>query len=292
MDAATQRATGRRRHGNPAKPKQGKVPETRFETRGKKFSPPQNPPDVSLKPFNQITMVHSGEGKTSSYDYAGKDLISELIDQINPLGKTTGPQIDTSHIEMRVLIVKAWNLTGTKMAFTAYDFTHSGDNTLCSIVDIGAKDSYPTVGYEFPSVHKELIITTKSPKIFSLFTPPGDTVVIYTTLLWRLVGNPTFKFSNDLLIHISNQISSIESKVAETNQTAGSIAANTSSSAKSLNELVKAQPGLVERIVNGVAHVGAYVAPLAADEDTLQRLDELKESVNLLLTLSDAPEIL
>lgn len=291
MDIVKRR--GSRRPGHHAgKPQPVSQPHTRFETKGRKFSPGQNPPDVALKPFNQITMVHSGSGTTeTSYDYTSQDLLGELIQQINPSGSPNGPDLKADHIEMRVLTVKAWNLTGSKIAFSAYDHISNDNTTLCSIVDVGAKDSYPVIGYEFPSAHKEVVIKTGSKKIYSLFTPKGNTVMIYTTLLWRFIGNPKFTFSTELLIHMSQKIDHMETSTRKIAQSSNSTAASTRATVKAVEKLVEAQPGLVSRIVDGVTHIGAYVAPLAADEDTLRRLEELKESVSLLLAINDAPEL-
>lgn len=283
MEAARKRRPRRRRPES--------VPQKiRFETKGRKFSPNQNPPDVSLKPFNQLTMVHTGNGTTENvYDYSSRDLLAELIKQINPA--SNGAQISPDHIEMRVTMVKAWNITGSKIAFTAYDFIAKDDTTLCSIVDVGAKDSYPVIGYEFPSSFRETVLKSTKDKIYSIFTPRGNTVIIYTNVLWRFIGNPVFTFSTDLLIHISQQVDKVAQSSNSTAIATSSTAAHTSKIAKSTQRLVDLQPGLVSRIVDGVAHIGAYVAPLAADEETTLRLQDLKESMELLLTLNDAPEL-
>lgn len=271
------------------KPKSSPAPKPprrpRADMRGIKLKVPGNPPDVTLQPFNNLTMVHIGSNDKGVFEYTATDLIKELIAQVDPEGKQALAQ---DYVDIRLIRIRAWNLTGKTLNLALYDFTarQASDATspcLTTIMDVGNPTTYPSVGYEWPTTHQQSTLNSKvSRKVLTLVSGAQAQCVLYLTLLWKFAGTPKPLSSGELLMEIAHTLDQSRKVQEETHQELKTVDGKLSITNARLRKIVSAQPSLVSKIVDGVVHLGANVVPLAADEVTLRKFDELQTAVNRL----------
>lgn len=266
------------RHGGRSTNRQPRL-RPNAEYRGRKFDPGNNPPDVTLSPFNHLVLVHLAEGSAFS-SFKVKDLLTQLKSQVDPDSRQN---LEVGFMELKIQSVRVWNLTGKMLTLRANDFVTSTTDavvTLCTTMDVCGGADWARVAFEWPTTHKQVTLSSsRDVSLFDVVTGANDKAIMYVTVLWRFTGQPVIKFSGDILVNMSRNINSIR-------QTSQKLVTGQEESNRHLTEIVKNQPGLVSKIIDGITHVGAYVAPLAADAELLSRLDELKMAIDDLALVS------
>lgn len=245
------------------------------ELRGRKFKPPTQPPEITPQPFNALTIFHVGKGDTGTYDFTAKDIANMIIAQVNPSKLFILP---ATALEVRVQKIRVWNISGKTLHLVAYDYLSSATTqaSLQIVIDMGSPSTYPAVGYEWPTTHQQTVLnSTITKNIFSIVAGAKADVVMYISVLWRIYGMPVPQYTLGLLARISGTLEDVKKDTKD-------VADQAKESNSHLKEIRESQPGLVSKIINGVAHIGAYVAPLAADEVTLSALKDIQESVQKL----------
>lgn len=250
-------------------------PRQRADLRGRKFKPPTQPPEITPQPFNALTIFHVGKGDSGKYEFTPSDLAKQVIQQINPSKLFTFPE---TALELRVLKVRVWNMTGKTLHLVAYDYLSNATSqaSLQIVIDMGSPNTYPAVGYEWPTTHQQTVLnSTITKKLFTVVGGEKADVVMYISVLWRIYGMPVPQYTLGLLAQITDTLKDVKTDTKE-------VVEQAKESNSHLKDIRESQPGLISKIINGVAHVGAYVAPLAADEVTLNALKDLQDSVNKL----------
>lgn len=226
-----------------------------------------------------MTIFHVAVGDSGVYDFKSKDIAAMIIKQINPDNLATIPP---TALEIRLQKVRAWNLTGKTLNLVTFDYISRATTTttLATCIDLGNPTTYPAVGYEWPTTHQQTVLnSTNTLNLFTIVSGASNQCVVYINVFWRLYGIPKPQLTIDVLSRICADLQKVE-------ENAEGIVKQTTETNQHLISIKESQPGLVSKIVNGVAHIGAYVAPLAADELTLQTLKDLQESVNKLSLMS------
>lgn len=203
----------RRFRGRRQRTSQPKEAVSHHELIGGSLEVSQNPPSVAYQPWNHLTIVHAGctstIGKTT---ITVQDLVTQLSDQIDPNGTSLSK---TTIISIKLQRVRAWNLTGNMIALSVDDYSDSVEpltdvDALCGLVDTGSENHTPAVGYDIPSTHRSLVMRNEKPNstsvLYHVMAPPSDTVVIYTTVLWKFDGPSKFTTFNSTKLDIVRTI--------------------------------------------------------------------------------------
>lgn len=249
---------------------------------GRRFSPGSNPPDITLLPFNNLTLVHVGKADKGVYEFTSEDVCNEIVKQIDPDKRSFNM---APELEFKPASIRIWNMTGKTASLVVFDHLNqeSTNATLCSTMDVAASTSYASVGYEYPTAHKSTTLRKGKRKMFTVVVGASNEAMIYFSLHWKIVGIPAVISSVDLILQMRNQVSVIKSEMNKQTKRLGEIN-------EVVKDIKKNQPGLLSKVVSGVTEVAAYVAPVAADE-TLDALRRLQESIDILSIYADAPEV-
>lgn len=225
----------------------------------------QDPPVVAYQPWNQVTLAWIIHPTAVNFG----DLVNQLKAQLDPNSKGF---MDNVSIQMKIHSIRVWNLTGKTVALTVYDFHDSDDaDQLCGMMDAGGA-GLPRLGYELPLSHRTTVQKNdKNGKklLFTVSASDKDNILSYVRLEWKFDGPvkaPNFDLDYQRRIMEAEE-NSRESLRVMTDQ---------------LDTLIKQQPSLLTKLIDGVVHHAAEIAPLVSDDNA-----ELIRSLNALqVTLS------
>nr|QRW42518.1 MAG: hypothetical protein [Nefer virus] len=278
----------RRFRGRRQRPSQPKAAVSHHELFGGSLKVPQNPPSVAYQPWNHLTVVHAGSTSTTGeITITVPDLVAQLRSQTDPIG--TGLSKSTI-INLKLQRVRAWNLTGNMIALSVDDFSDTAKSiadvdALCGLVDTGSKNHTPAVGYDIPSTHRNLVLRndklTSTSVLYHVMAPSSDTVVIYTTVLWKFDGPSKFSTFNSTMLDIVRTI----------NENVQGMAAGVSALRETVEDLdarAKKHQGLAigNTIVDGALKAVPYVISVAAKED-----DKMERVIKALENMKVVPDV-
>lgn len=281
---------------------------TQHELRGGKLDVPPNPPNVAYQPWNNLTVVHSGQ--TGELTVKVSDLAQQIGIQIDPIksglnwgnnNKTT-----TAYLNFKLQKVRAWNLTGQMIALSVDDFSDESKaiadvDALCGLVDTGAASHTPAVGYDLPATHRAIVHragasdkTDKDVVLYHVMAPGTDTILIYTTVLWKFDGPAKFSAFESSMLETVRSIARNTAQISRDTSTLESIAVDVQKAQSKL--------GIGSFIANGLEVAAPYIIPaVGALEDKLTKIHEELAKLNLqnvgddvllkdwVTSLSDAP---
>lgn len=189
---------------------------TRHELTGGKLSVPPNPPSVTYQPWNHLTVVQAGSASSGGeITVKVSDLVDLIQKQIDPIktGLATAPILN-----VKLQRVRAWNITGHMIALSVDDFSDAAKaiadvDALCGLVDTGSTNHTPAVGYDLPNSHKNIVLrngtssaTDKKAVLYHVMAPAADTIIIYTTVLWKFDGPSKFSTFNSTMLQAIESI--------------------------------------------------------------------------------------
>lgn len=226
---------------------------TKKELKGGQLHVPSNPPDVTYQPWYPLTVVHSGS--TNDLHITVKDLVAEIRAQLDPTGHGLHAAIPSPSkgqpnlvrclldnadvtapvINLRLLSVRAWNLTGRIISLSVEDFTDINTATkdtdaLCGLVDTGSATHVPAVGYELPFTHRNIVLRNDVDEgkamLYHIMAPATDTYIVYTNILWKFDGPAKILtgFENAMLKIMKNISANVKTSNAQTNSVSNSAA--------------------------------------------------------------------
>lgn len=267
---------------------------------GAKLTMPLNPPDVNVQPWNTVTLAF----QTKPGDQKVSDIWDNLLEHFDRDGldaalsptfsiprelwgknlKFTSNGVEstvrfpkTPVGQFRIHSIKVWNLSGRTIALTVYD--HSASRTIAgnqiqtavnSLVDSGGPETFPRVGFQFPSHMSSHIIRSDDEKGMAFLScnlsasTSTDILMVYIRVDWKTTSRV---FAPVTARDSFGVLSSVDNSLSEHRRLLEEIRAN--------------QPGTVSKIVNGVTAVAAYVAPIVGAESiSLSELNKLKSMVS------------
>lgn len=256
---------------------------THHELSGGSIQVPSNPPSITYQPWNHLTVVYTGNTSTTGeITVKVSDLCDQIKAQIDPI--STGLS-STPIFNVKLQRIRAWNLTGHMIALSVDDYSDAAKaisdvDALCGLVDTGSSSHTPAVGYDLPSSHRNIVMrngsssaTDKKAVLYHVMAPASDTVIIYTTILWKFDGPSKFSTFNRAMLAA---IESIAENVKGTNADVGAIR-------KMVDDMDSRSTRLAwgNAIVDGALKAAPYVIPAVARDDSLSKLksllSELKE---------------
>lgn len=252
---------------------------TTRQLRGGKLLMRSNPPDISLQPWNHLTLAWmKGPGNTNF-----GDLVNSIRAQVDPVG--TG-FAKSPAIQMKVHSIRVWNLTGKTVAMSVFDFTDKDQGNadqLMGSMDTGTPTDLPSLGYELPINLRNHVVRndaqTGALLLFNTSSATSDRLMHYVRMEWKFDGpakSPSFDTSVLERVYIKASVSAKNSEAIRKSMEA---------SQQLLQKLLDAQPTLIEKVISGVTHIGAEVAPLLTD-DTVQQISDLVQATKDLKLLS------
>lgn len=188
-----------------------------LELRGGKFNPPPTPPQTSSQRWFPVTLIIRMSGQTT-YTYG--DVVKALRKQVDPAKTLFKRGRKESIILSRIKSIRVWNLDGTMVGLTVFDFIKaksSASNTICGLMDTANKNHVPSIGYKLPQAHCNFTLTNgngfnsnTNDSIFCTFCGPRDNAVVYVQMSWSCDG-PIFRMGHsetveDILVSIRSHV--------------------------------------------------------------------------------------
>ncbi len=274
----SRRSRGRRPRGN------RRDAVTHHELSGGSLKVPSNPPNVVYQPWNHLTVVYTGNTSTTGeITIKVSDLCDQIRAQIDPISTGTS---STPIFNVKLQRVRAWNLTGHMIALSVDDYSDAAKaisdvDALCGLVDTGASSHTPAVGYDLPSTHRNIVLrngsssaTDKKAVLYHVMAPASDTIIIYTTLLWKFDGPSKFSTFNRTMIAA---VESIAATVKDTNadiETLKDLVERINSRGQSL--------AIGNTLIDGIEKAAPYVIPSLVKDSPLHKIaDALAKMENV-----------
>jgi hypothetical protein len=166
----------------------GGVRALQVRLNGRNLIPSQDPRNVVDVPWNTLTLNFGGTTASAGSTFSVGFLAGTIAAQLN----LAVP--DTQQFEIRVLEFRAWNLTGPRIGYRAFDTTYTFNATNDPAVlkegeDASAKNHWARVGFVWPNncqQHSLRGVTDSAFKVFVLErSEAGDDSVIKVNVLWR-----------------------------------------------------------------------------------------------------------
>lgn len=249
---------------------------TKLSLNGGKLQIPQNPPEVTYQPWNQVTLVKTFTGELS---FQIKDILALLKSQLDPTGRgfnkdTEGEKLFV--VQLRLFSVKVWNLTGKVISLSVDDYLDTaaakgGREQLCGIVDTGHNGSIPAAGYLLPSSHRQHVTRVddkeKDTYLFHSQVGTSDNGMAYIHLAYRFDGPvhpPLFILPIESIIRQQDyQIEEAQkgnSKLRDLHKVLKGL--------KSLGDKLEAKsPSVINQIIDGVETAALLVSVVAGEAD-------------------------
>lgn len=284
-----QRPSGSGNTRRPRNPRTSVV--TKQQLRGGRIHVPSNPPDISYQPWFSLTVVKTSNGANTAVTLG--DLVNSIVDQIDPMhhafkyrqGGTT-PGSDVPVLNIKINTVRAWNLSGHMIAMSVDDYSDSrkdDSDMLCGLVDVGSPTHVPAIGYDLPSSVRDFVLRNGNNaqddikvKLYHIIAPKSDTIVVYTSILFKFDGPIVFStFANTMM--------SISSKLSQDLD-------DTRNHIKKLTDRDTSM-GIGSVVIKGVEMAAPYVIASAAadmDSEVREQLDKIIEKVDNL-NISKSP---
>lgn len=235
--------------------------------KGGRFTPPSNPPDTTASPWYPLTLsqiVAPGE-------FTFKDLIDVFQSQLNA-SKTTFNSRDFNtdtgepfRVQIRFDSITVWSLTGRIVSLTVWDVeeqtTNSSDqrekDQLGAWVDCGGASCFPAIGYRYPPAYREKVYRP-DPRYagLSIATTTGgtrDSILYQIRIHWRTDSLPKFSVATQPIRDLETRLAKLQADIDSLNEVS--------------NDIHASQPSTITKIVEGIAIVASYVAPLVAESD-------------------------
>lgn len=184
---------------------------TTSELHGGKFSPSENPPDITYQAWYPLTVVIQAIGeKQVTYS----DLLGSLKKQIDPTGnllKNKASGDDKGVVITKIRSIRAWNLSGKIIGLTVFDYMSvvksNSAEAVCGIIDTGNTNHTPSVGYHLSSSLSNYTLRNgnnddndEARPLFNVFSSTNDTAIIYVNVFWRCDGPVKLTgFSDEML---------------------------------------------------------------------------------------------
>lgn len=251
---------------------------TQRQVRGGRFTPAANPPDVDFQPWQHITLVAVKKG---DFECKVIDIQSLLRSQLDPTSHgfnqtTTGE--DRFMVQIHLLSVTSWNLSGRTIALSVEDFSESGSaaggrDQLCGLVDTGTGQHIPRVGYRLPIALAQQVLRADDKQgkdvLFFVQGRAEDQIYTYISVKYKFDGPariPKFDFGTEI-----QQVVDRMDRLNATSQ-----------------QIVDAQPSTVNEIVKEGIIAASYVLPVAGvstDHTYTRQLDKMDAILKLLVSL-------
>lgn len=240
---------------------------TRSELHGGKIHVPENPPEVTYQPWNNLVVVDSIEEKM---DFTVHSITHQMWLQLDPNAHAFKdcPQSYRSS-EFRLLFkisqIRAWALAGKMIALSVEDFLvpnkdMSVVDQLCGLVDIGNSTHVPAIGYRLPIAHQNCVFRDQKSSDQTLFQVLCDgPAVVYINVQWRCDGPskaPQFQTASEQLLR------DIRSFSLQSTREVTKSRRNTDEVLKKLDEIIKNQPSLLSELANEIPVSAAAVSVL------------------------------
>lgn len=182
--------SGRRRRGRggTASGGGGGVRALQVRLNGRNLIPSQDPRNVVDVPWNTLTLNFGGTTTSAGSTFSVGFLAGTIAAQLN----LAVP--DTQQFEIRVLEFRAWNLTGPRIGYRAFDTTYTFSATNDPAVlkegeDASAKNHWARVGFVWPNNCQQHSLRGTTDAAFKVFvierSAAGDDSVIKVNVLWR-----------------------------------------------------------------------------------------------------------
>lgn len=292
LDRSKKRSSAKYRYSKRAKRNTSHY-VTRQQLHGGQLSVPSNPPNIAYQPWNNTTIVHGGTSGSISMKFS--DLCYQLAKQIDPVQSGLYWSADKKRLgtifNMKVLKIRAWNLTGNMIALSVDDYSDSAKaiadvDALCGLVDTGSSQHVPAVGYELPASHKDIVLRNGTDDsrdtdavIYHITAPSSDTIMVYVTVLWKFDGPVKFSsFENTITRILKNTASDVK----QTRQINNDIL----SVAKKLEE-ASSQFSIGNIVEHGVEIAAPYVISAAAADSSLNAISSQLANLVQLLTIKE-----
>lgn len=156
------------------------------------FRPPSDPPSHVVAPWNHLTLM-------KVYVYGSAGFATGLI-IASDLGTWMKEQLGsdsllTDNLLIRVNSISAWNLSGSYIGLSAYDYISSSqdDEAIGTYIDAGTKTHSPAVGFRWPM----------STKMHAVSTSPNSSS--HEALNERRVATIHCEKNEKILVHIDIQ---------------------------------------------------------------------------------------
>lgn len=117
--------------------------------KGKKLNPPQDPPSLTERPWNNAVLIFPATGPIT---IEPKALATVFTDQ---MGFTALKRTQTK-FELRCYSMRTWLLDEKKPLTVGYFSVSQGPASLSELSDFGAINRYARVGYEWPQDEKNI----------------------------------------------------------------------------------------------------------------------------------------
>lgn len=277
LNGATTKRSRARRNNNTSNRSRNNTTSnfvTKAALHGGKFSPSTNPPDVSYQPWWPLTVVNTHTGGVSM---TVKDICDTVRTQTDPNSRGFNPEKSDQatdkafRMQIRIISISAWNLSGRMIALSVEDFTDSGTSVggrdqLCGIVDTGNVNHTPSAGFRLPASVSAHVLRNddKGGKlaIFETQSAASDIVVVYVNILFRFDGP----------VKIPNVTDPIIRELERTNEVSKDSLCDLDELNLSLerlkdtiDNLIKTQPSTTSRVINGITTLAAYVVPMTTE---------------------------
>lgn len=238
---------------------------TKRQMLGGKFTPPTNPPDITYMPWHPVTLVIS-HSKTLDFQVKHfKDYLKAQLDPTNRGFNQTSSGDKRFVIQVRLLQISAWNLTGRVIALSVDDYTDSladsgARDQLCGLVDTGSSLHIPCVGYTLSQAHQQHVLRTDDKQdnmyLFQVSGSTGEQFITYVKILYRFDGPAKHPTILSPLQEIRDTVSDLSNEIAK-----------------------REEPSTLELTVNGVRYLAEAVTILSGDAPAVSRLPQ--SSTNL-----------
>jgi len=171
----------------------GRTQKVRFSTEGQKLSCPFDPPVVTYRPWNSITLVIEIAINGASY-YTGKNL-NEWLGMFTGITPQTGVWFD-----VRLQTIRVWQTTNatTEIGFIAFDYLNGSsseevlESELASFIDMPSKNHLAALAYKWPSSYRQGPVPNTDLPIFAIEAEQEGTsrnILLHIPILWRTTQN-------------------------------------------------------------------------------------------------------